>query len=75
MIVRDLIAELQKFPELSTVFVQTSESDVIHQLDSTHEVYVRPLPGSGFMGPYVELHDNETPKNNEVIDYGVLIYA
>jgi hypothetical protein len=69
MLVRDLIKELQRFPNLSPVFVQSSDSDAIHRLDSTREIYIR------VNEILTELHDDETPNNNEVIDYGVLIYG
>jgi len=69
MLVRDLIKELQKFPELSKVFVQSSDSDVIRRLDSTHEVFVR---GDGIL---TEILAGETPEPHETVDYGVLIYG
>lgn len=73
MKVGDLIEELQKFPELSTVFIQRDTGDrEIHRLDSIHEIWVRTCDGSGIHGPYIEVKLKE---DGNAEDYGVLLYG
>jgi hypothetical protein len=70
MIVGYLIEELQKFPELSTVFIQVDEPRTrqINRLDSTHEIWVKSADGSGIHGPFTEVEQDAE-------DYGVLLYG
>lgn len=70
MMIGDLITELQKFPELSTVFIQVDEprQGQINRLDSAHEIWVKSADGSGIHGPFTE---TET----EADDFGVLLYG
>jgi hypothetical protein len=71
--VGDLISELQKFPELSTVFILVDEprQGQINHLDSTHEIWVKSVDGTGIHGPFTEL--TETEQGAE--DFGVLLYG
>lgn len=73
MLVGDLIKELQKFPELSTVFYQ--QGDEIVRLDSTHEIWVTLPNRDSIAGPYTQIPEGETPAADAVVDYGVLLYG
>lgn len=67
MLVDDLIKELQRFPELSSMFIQMDSSG-IQRLDSTREIWVKSSDGSGLHGPFTEVQENAE-------DYGVLLYG
>lgn len=67
MNVGDLIEELRKFPELSTVFIQQDTSGIQH-LDSAHAIWVKSVDGSGLHGPFTEVQENAE-------DFGVLLYG
>jgi hypothetical protein len=74
MMIGDLIAELQKFPELSTVFILVDEprAGEINRLDSTQAIWVNSSDGSGIHGPFAEVAaDTDEPAE----DYGVLLYG
>jgi hypothetical protein len=74
MNVGDLIAELQKFPELSTVFFQ--RGDEIVRLDSTHEIWVKSADGNALHGPYTEIETDIAGRLTAgADDYGVLLYG
>lgn len=78
MNVRDLITELEKFPDLATVFVQRADgADTVHRLDSTHEIWVKPVEGGSVLsGPYVEVEQGDGGRLAEPADdYGVLLYG
>lgn len=77
MNIGDLIAELEKFPELSRVFVQYNDTGEIHSLDSVHEVWVKTADGSKMHGPYIEIEfdDNGRSLNGDAEDFGILLYG
>ena len=78
MLIGDLIKELQKFPELSTVFIQVDHPNTgqINRLDSTHEIWVTlPVASDGLAGPYTQIPEGETPDADAVVYYGVLLYG
>lgn len=71
MNISDLIAELQKFPELSSVYLQTDDGQVV-KIDSVHQLWVK--HGEGYPGPITETRgdDNTT---FEADDFGALLYG
>lgn len=71
MNVSDLIAELQKFPEISSVFLQTSDGEVVH-IDSVHSLWAK--HGEGYPGPITETRDDDGT-TFEADDFGALLYG
>lgn len=73
MLVIDLIAELKKFPEMSTVFVDTDERGVC-RLDSAQEIWVKQTVVAGIAsGSYVEIEQVDGRPTDDATDYGVLL--
>ena len=70
MNVRDLITELEKFPDLATVFIDTDERGIC-RLDSTQEIWVKEERVNTDHTRLVELAG--TADANDAVDYGVLI--
>ncbi|OMC41898.1 hypothetical protein A5742_31450 [Mycolicibacterium fortuitum] len=63
MLVRDLIDELKKFPELSTVFIDASPG--LRRLGDTSEIWVKYTSASAF-GDCVEAE-------TDADDYGIVL--
>lgn len=71
MNIGDLIKELKKFPELSSVFVQSNDGE-IRELDSVHQLWAK--HADGYPGPITETRGDDG-SIFEADDYGALLYA
>lgn len=75
MNIGDLIKELQDFPELSSVFLQTSDGQIV-RIDSVNPLWVKyeGAPDSCY-GPIVETHGDDDEGPFEADDFGALLYG
>lgn len=68
MNIGDLITELQKFPDLSSVFLQTADGAIV-KLDSVHNLWAR------HEGMRLVETRGEGPEPFEADDFGALLYG
>lgn len=75
MSIGDLIAELQKFPDLSSVFLQTGDGKIV-RIDSVHNLWVK-YEGSpeSCYGPIAETHGDDDEGSFDADDFGALLYG
>lgn len=64
MLVSDLIEELRKYPDLSTVFIQSNDGD-IRRIDSVHDFWTHDEPGSTKI----------VPATDDANEFGPLLYG